>query len=108
MNDITINFNEEEKKLEEQLANLPKKKWQIWRLIVVGILLPLIGPYLPTRRGSRMRYEDSVLLFGIISIIAIPVGCYMHFQQVNEEMCDIERKLRHIRFKQKESEENNN
>lgn len=73
--------------------------------------MPFIGPYIPMRRGSlneRMGFNDSALLFFLISIIAIPIACYMHFQQVNEEMYEIERKIRHIRFKQKESEENNN
>lgn len=104
-------LTEEEKKLEEQLAKLPRKKWQIWRLIAVGILMPIIGPYIPMRRGTleeRMGYSESAWMFGLILIVAVPIGCYMHFQKVDEEIIDVKKKLYRLRLKQKESEDIDN
>ncbi|SCX19106.1 hypothetical protein [Flavobacterium saliperosum] len=109
MNNLEKNLDEEERQLKEQLARLPKKKWQIWRLILVGLLGPFILPYLPMKRGplsERMGYEDSVLLFGGIYLLVIPIACYMHFQKVNQEMCAIESKLIRLKFKKSEITEN--
>lgn len=103
--------SEEEKHLERQLIELPKKKWGVLKLILIGIIGPFLLPYIPMRRGSmwdKMGYEDAVLSFGLIYLAVIPFACYMHFQKVNEEIFEVERKLRHLRFKQKESEESNN
>lgn len=103
--------SEEEKHLERQLIELPKKKWGVLKLILIGIIGPFLLPYIPMRRGSmfyKMGYEDAVLSFGLINLAVIPFACYMHFQKVNEEIFEVERKLRHLRFKQKESEDSNN
>ena len=104
-------LTEEEKKLEEQLAKLPRKKWQIWRLIAVGILMPIIGPYIPMRRGTleeRMGYSESAWMFVLIIIFAVPIGCYMHFQKVDKEIIEVKKKLNHLRLKQKESDDIDN
>ncbi|MEY2692908.1 MAG: hypothetical protein RIT03_1299 [Bacteroidota bacterium] len=45
MNEIDTNSVNQERELENQLKNLPKEKWKIWRLIAVGIFLPFVGPY---------------------------------------------------------------
>ena len=63
MNEFDINSENKEKELEDQLKKLPKEKWKIWRLIVVGIITPFVGPYIPMKNGmlvDRMGYQDSV------------------------------------------------
>ena len=81
MNDLGINSVTSKRELEERLKKLPKEKWKIWRLIVVGIFLPFIGPYIPMKKGSleeRMGYNNSALLFGGLCLVFIPIACYMH------------------------------
>ncbi len=98
-----------ERELEEQLKKLPKEKWKIWRLIAVGIIMPFVGPYIPMRRGmlaDRMGYQDSALMFGAIFLIVVPIGCYMHFQKVNNEIFDIECDLESLKRKNKLEFEN--
>lgn len=109
MNEFDINSKNREKELEEQLKRLPKEKWKIWRLIAVGIIMPFVGPYIPMRKGmlaERMGYENSALMFGAISLFAIPIGCYMHFQKINDEIfyaeCELE-SLKRSKIKKTES-----
>lgn len=95
-----MNLENKQKELEDQLKKLPKEKWKIWRLIVVGIIMPFIGPYIPTRNGllvDRMGYQNSALMFVAILIVAIPAGCYMHFQKINNEIFDIECELENLK-----------
>ena len=104
MEETEIEFDRKEKELEEQLAKLPKRKWQIWRLIAVGIFMPIVDPYIPLRKGSleeRMGYNDSAMMFGILCAIVIPIGCYMHFQKVNDEISDVETDLEILQRKRK-------
>lgn len=94
--------------LEEQIKNLPKEKWKIWRLIAVGIFFPFIGPYFPMRRGTlseRMGYQESVFLFAAIYIIVIPLACYMHFQKVNNQILDAESEIQRIKWQEKMKKE---
>ena len=105
MNEFDINSENKEKELENQLKKLPKEKWKIWRLIVVGIIMPFVGPYIPMRKGmlvDRMGYQDSVLLFVVILLVAVPAGCYMHFQKINNEIFDIECQLENLRHQNKQ------
>lgn len=95
--------------LEEQLKKLQKEKWKIWRLIAVGILLPFVGPYFPMRRGmlaDRMGFENSALLFGGLCIVFVPLGCYMHFQKVNNQIFDVECDIERIKRKSRQNIEN--
>ena len=83
----------EEKELEKKLKDLPKEKRKIWRLITFGVVLPFVGPYIPIRKGmlvDRMGFENSFMLFGLISLIFIPICCYIHFQKVNSQISDVE------------------
>ncbi|SEP28504.1 hypothetical protein SAMN05444671_3190 [Flavobacterium sp. CF108] len=105
MNEFKINSENKEKELEDQLKKLPKEKRKIWRLIAVGIIMPFIGPYIPMRKGmlvDRMGYQDSVLMFFAIFLIAIPAGCYMHFQKINNEIFDIECQLENLKQQNKQ------
>jgi hypothetical protein len=105
MNEFKINSENKEKELEDQLKKLPKEKWKIWRLIIVGIITPFVGPYIPMRKGmlvDRMGYQDSVLMFFVIFLIAIPAGCYMHFQKINNEIFDIECQLENLKQQNKQ------
>jgi hypothetical protein len=107
MNEFDINSENKEKELEDQLKKLPKEKWKIWRLIVVGIITPFVGPYIPMRKGmlvDRMGYQDSVLMFAAILLIAIPAGCYMHFQKINDKMFDIECELENLKLNKQKIE----
>jgi hypothetical protein len=109
MNDFDINSENKEKELEDQLKKLPKEKWKIWRLIAVGIITPFVGPYIPLRKGilaERMGYQDSVLMFFAIFLIAVPAGCYMHFQKINNEIFDIECELENLKQQNKRKMEN--
>lgn len=95
--------------LEEQLKKLQKEKWKIWRLIAVGILLPFIGPYFPMRRGmlaDRMGFENSALLFAGLCIAIVPIGCYMHFQKINNQIFDVEYDIESIKRKIRQNIEN--
>ena len=47
---------------------------------------------------DRMGYQDSVLMFVAIFLIAIPAGCYMHFQKINDEIFDIECELENLKL----------
>ncbi|BDU24067.1 hypothetical protein [Flavobacterium sp. GSB-24] len=105
MNEFKINSENKEKELEDQLKKLPKEKWKIWRLIIVGIITPFVGPYIPMRKGmlvDRMDYQDSVLMFFVIFLIAIPAGCYMHFQKINNDIFDIECQLENLKQQNKQ------
>jgi hypothetical protein len=96
MNELDINSENKKRELQEQLKNLPKEKWKIWRLIAVGIIMPFVGPYIPIRKGmlaDRMGYENSALMFGAILLFVVPIGCYMHFQKINNEIFDVECEL---------------
>ncbi len=107
MNEFDINSENKQKELENQLKKLPKEKWKIWRLIVVGIITPFVGPYIPMRKGmlvDRMGYQDSVLMFAAILLIAIPAGCYMHFQKINDEIFDIECELEKLKLNKQKKE----
>jgi hypothetical protein len=109
MNELDVNSANKERELEEQLKNLPKEKWKIWRLIAVGIFIPFVGPYIPMRRGmlaDRMGYQNSALMFGAILIIVIPIGCYMHFQKINNQIFDVECELESLKRKNKQILEN--
>ncbi|AWK03555.1 hypothetical protein HYN56_04685 [Flavobacterium crocinum] len=104
MNEFDINSGNKEKELEDQLKKLPKEKWKIWRLIAVGIITPFVGPYIPLRKGmliDRMGYRDSVLMFFLILLIAIPMACYMHFQKINNQIFDIECELENLKQQKK-------
>lgn len=95
--------------LEEQLKKLQKEKWKIWRLIAVGIILPFIGPYFPMRRGmlaDRMGFEKSALLFAGLCIVVVPIGCYMHFQKINNQIFDVEYDMESIKRKIRQNIEN--
>lgn len=95
--------------LEEQIKKLQKEKWKIWRLIAVGILLPFIGPYFPMRRGmlaDRMGFENSALLFAGLCIAIVPIGCYMHFQKINNQIFDVEYDIESIKRKIRQNIEN--
>jgi hypothetical protein len=108
MNEKVTNSVNQEKELEEQLKNLPKEKWKIWRLIAVGIILPFVGPYFPMRRGmlaDRMGYEESALLFGGLCIIIIPIACAMHFQKINTDIFDVECELESLKRKNNQKNE---
>lgn len=106
MNELEINSeNKESEELEAKLKKLPREKWKIWRLIAVGIFMPFVGPYIPMRRGTlaeRMGYNDAVLLFGAILLVVIPIGCYMHFQKINNEIFDAECELESLKRKNKQ------
>jgi hypothetical protein len=105
MSGFDLNSENKEKELEDQLKKLPKEKWKIWRLIVVGIITPFVGPYIPMRKGmlvDRMGYQDSVLMFAAILSIAIPAGCYMHFQKINNEIFDVECQLENLKQQNKQ------
>lgn len=109
MNEFDVNSDHQEKELEEQLKKLPKEKWKIWRLIAVGIIMPFVGPYIPMRRGTlaeRMGYRDAALLFGVILLIVIPIGCYMHFQKINNQIFEVECDLENLKRKSKAKIEN--
>jgi uncharacterized sodium:solute symporter family permease YidK len=109
MNELEISYKEQVKELEKRLKNLPKEKWKIWRLIAVGIITPFVGPYFPIRKGmlaDRMGYKESVLLFSAIFLIAVPIGCYMHFQKINNEIFDAECELESLKPKNKQKIEN--
>ena len=102
---MEITTENTEKELLEKLKMLPNEKRKIWRLIAVGIFLPFIGPYIPLRRGmlaDRMGFENAALLFGGLCIIVIPIGCYMHFQKINNQIFDAELELKSLRWKNKQ------
>lgn len=102
MNETLDNLQEQEKILAKTLAELPKEKWKIWRLFALGIILPFVGPYVPMRKGmlaDRMGFENSALLFGVMLVIIIPIGCYIHFQKINYKIYDAEVDLKIIRRK---------
>ncbi|TGD57872.1 hypothetical protein [Flavobacterium humi] len=105
MNEFDVNSDVEERELEKQLQKLPKEKWKIWRLIAVGIIMPFVGPYIPMRKGTlaeRMGYSDAVLLFGAILVIVVPIGCYMHFQKINNQIFEAECDLENLKRKNKQ------
>lgn len=108
MNELEVNSENKKRELEEQLKNLPKEKWKIWRLIAVGIIMPFVGPYIPMRRGmlaDRMGYQNSALMFGGLCIVVIPIACYMHFQKINNQISDIECDLEILKRKNKQKTE---
>lgn len=107
MNNTVKELEEQIKQLEEKLVKTPKKKWQVLRLIFVGIFFPFVGPYIPFRTGTlaeRMGYNKSALLFGAIFLIAVPVGCIMHIQKIDFEINDIEVDLELLKRKKQLAE----
>ena len=106
---METNSENTEKALLEKLKQLPNEKRKIWRLIVVGIILPFIGPYIPLRKGmlaDRMGFENAALLFGLLLIFVIPIGCYMHFKKINDQIFDVELELKSLRWKNKQKSNN--
>ena len=109
MNELDVNSDDQERELQEQLKKLPREKWKIWRLIAVGIIMPFVGPYIPMRRGTlaeRMGYSDAALLFGAILLVVIPIGCYMYFQKINNQIFEAECDLENLKRKNKQKIEN--
>lgn len=109
MSELIKTSENKEKELEEQLKKLPKEKWKIWRLIAVGIFMPFVGPYIPMRKGmlaDRMGYQDAVLLFAALLLVVVPIGCYMHFQKINNEIFDAECELESLKRQNKLNLEN--
>ena len=95
--------------LDQQVKILQKEKWKIWRLIAVGIILPFIGPYFPMRRGmlaDRMGFENSALIFAGLCVFIVPLGCYMHFQKVNNQIFNVEYDIERINRKIRKNIEN--
>lgn len=108
MNQIEQNIQEQEKKLEKSLAELPKRKWEILPAIIICIIATFVLPYFPFRTGTlaeRLGYNNSVIIFGILFLITVPIGCFMHFQKINYKINDIEVDLEILRRKKKQREE---
>lgn len=106
---MEINSENTEKALLEKLKQLPNEKKKIWRLIAVGIILPIVGPYVPMRKGmlaDRMGFENAALLFAGICIVAIPIACYMHLKKINDQIFDVELELKSLRWKNKQKSDN--
>lgn len=104
MNLSETSSNEEERELENRLKELHKEKWKIWRVIPLVILLPTVGPYVPMRRGmlaDRMGYQNAALLFGVILLIVVPIGCHLHFKKINLQIVDAECELENLKRKNK-------
>jgi len=96
MNQIDGNYSEQVIELEKRLKELPREKRKVWRLIVMGIICPFIGPYFPFRKGflaDRMGYQNSVLMFAVMVVIFFPIAGYMHYQKINNQIFDVELEL---------------
>lgn len=107
MSETEKELDEQIKQLEEKLVKTPKKKWQVLRLIFVGIFFPFVGPYIPFRTGTlaeRMGYNKSALIFGAMFLIAVPIISIMHFQKVDFEINDIEVDLELLKRKKQQAE----
>lgn len=102
-----LKLDREEKQLREQLAKLPRTKWNALFPIPFLVLCALLIPGIPSRGGrpsmaKEMGYWEAFTAMAIIFSLALPFLIYSHIQKVNEEMMDIERKLLRLKYKRKE------
>ncbi|WP_445641077.1 hypothetical protein [Myroides sp. TSA_177.3] len=104
-----LKFDREEKQLREQLAKLPRTKWNALFPIPFLVLCAFLIPGIPSKRdrhamAETMGYWESFTAIAIVFSLALPFMIYSHIQKVNEEIHDIERKLIRLKYKRKEWE----
>ena len=107
--EIKINIEEEIHKLESKILKHSNDKKKLWRIIPVAILLPLIGPFIPMRRGmlaDRMGYQNSVIMFVILCLIILPFAYYWKLQKINNGIFDLEIDIEVLKRKNKIRNEN--
>lgn len=91
---------EQQKSIEEQLAKLPRRKWNIWKFIVVSALVTYFGPYIPVRKGSlesHFGYDKAFLFFAALFIFVVPAAVYLHFKNINDEIWDLQWELENLK-----------
>ncbi len=99
---------ERQKMIEEQLAKLPRRKWSIWKFIVVSVIVMFVGPYIPVRKGSlesNFGYDEAFLFFVALFIFVVPGAVYLHFKDINDEISDLQWEL--VRLKKEIKEKKN-
>jgi uncharacterized sodium:solute symporter family permease YidK len=109
-NELKINTENKIIELENKILKLSKEKKKFWRVIPMVIILPIIGPYVPLRRGmlaDRMGYQNSALMLIVLCIIIVPIACYWKFQKINNEIFDLEYDKKILEQKDKLKTENN-
>ena len=104
-----LKLDREEKQLREQLAKLPRTKWNALFPIPFLVLCAFLIPGIPLKGGSpsiaeTMGYWEAFTTMAIVFSLALPFMIYSHIQKVNEEMMDIERKLIRLKYKRREIE----
>ncbi|WP_231737983.1 cuticular collagen family protein [Myroides odoratus] len=104
-----LKFDREEKQLREQLAKLPRTKWNALFPIPFFVLCAFLIPGIPSKGGrssmaETMGYWEAFTAMAIVFSLVLPFMIYSHIQKVNEEMLDIERKLIRLKYKRKELE----
>lgn len=109
MNTIA-SLNRKEKRIKAELAKLPQKKWEVLFLILFFALCCFLIPGIPGRRNGpsmaeTMGYWEAFTAVAILFSIVLPYMIYSHIQKVNDEIFDLERQLRRIKYKRKEAEE---
>jgi len=109
MNTIAA-LNRKEKRIKAELAKLPQKKWEVLFLIPFFALSCFLIPGIPGRRNGpsmaeTMGYWEAFTAVAILFSIVLPYMIYSHIQKVNDEIFDLERQLRRIKYKRKEAEE---
>lgn len=102
-------FDREEKRIKAELTKLPKKKWEALFPIPFFALCCFLIPGIPSRTGTSMidtmEYWEAFTSMAIIFSIVLPYMIYSHIQKVNDEIFDLERQLRRLKYKRKEAEE---
>ncbi len=109
MNTIAA-LNRKEKRIKAELAKLPQRKWEVLFLIPFFALCCFLIPGIPGRRkgpsmAETMGYWEAFTAIAILFSIVLPYMIYSHIQKVNDEILDLERQLRRIKYKRKEAEE---
>lgn len=104
-----LKLDREEKQLREQLAKLPRTKWNALFPIPFLMLCAFLIPGIPSKGGrpsmaETMGYWEAFTSMVIVFSLTLPFIIYSHIQKVNEEMMDIERKLLRLKYKRKEAE----
>lgn len=84
-----IDTKEQERFLEQELTYLPRQRWGILKIILIGCISPFVLPFMPMKNvnmASKENYADAILIFAVFSAILTPIGCYLHIKKINYEI----------------------
>ncbi|NNT73255.1 hypothetical protein HKT18_13605 [Flavobacterium sp. IMCC34852] len=93
----------EQKVLEEKLAELPKKRWNIVKNIVVVTLLMIAMPFLPMKGGGNLiewiGFKSAIVSCFLFYIFIVVAAIYQNNRKVDYEISSLEVDIETIKRK---------